>query len=76
MLELFTVPRILIGNWQLPPAATLMSAVEFSPQSAASTSIGQSAVAHAGDTDIEPVVATISAKAATWDNRMWTSSFS
>src|SRR5881392_3332088 len=68
MSELLTVPRILIGNWQLCPDATLMSPVEFSPQSASSTNIGQSAAASAGDTDIDPATPTISAKAATLDN--------
>jgi len=70
MSELLTVPRILIGNWQLCPDATLMSPVEFSPQSASSTNIGQSAAASAGDTDIDPATPTISAKAATLDNRI------
>jgi hypothetical protein len=70
MSELLTVPRILIGNWQLPPDATLMSPVEFSPQSASAINIGQSEAASAGDTDIEPVAPTISAKAANSDNRM------
>ena len=74
--ELFTVPRIVIGNRQLCPGATLISPVEFSPQSASSTSFGQSGVAaSAGDTEVEPVVPTISAKAATLNNRMIDSSF-
>jgi hypothetical protein len=70
MSELLTVPRILIGNWQLPPDATLMSPVELSPQSASAINIGQSEAASVGDTDIEPVAATISAKAADLDNRI------
>src|SRR6267142_2227108 len=76
MSELLTVPRILIGNRQLPPDATLMSPVEFSPQSASATNVGQSEAASARDTDIEPVAPTISAKAATLENRIVTSSFS
>jgi hypothetical protein len=60
----------VIGNWQLCPDATLMSPVEFSPQSASSTNFGQSEAASAGDADIEPVAPTISAKAAILDNRM------
>src|SRR3954466_11387514 len=47
-----------------------MSPVEFSPQFASSTSFEQSEAASAGDADIEPVAPTISAKAATFDNRM------
>src|SRR6266566_770422 len=70
MSELLTVPRIVIGNRQLPPDATLMSPVEFSPQSASSTNLGQSEAASASDTDIEPAAATISAKTATLDNRI------
>jgi hypothetical protein len=31
MSELLTVPRIVIGNGQLCPDATLISPVEFSP---------------------------------------------
>src|SRR6266702_5639342 len=68
MSELLTVPRIVIGNRQLPPLASLMSPVEFSPQSASSTNFGQSEAASAGDADIE--APTISAKAATLDNHM------
>jgi hypothetical protein len=68
--ELVTVPRIVIGNWQLCPDVTLMSPVEFSPQSANSTNFGQSEAASAGDADIEPVAPAISAKAATLDNRI------
>src|SRR5436190_20877902 len=70
MSELLTVPRIVIGNRQLCPDATLMSPVEFSPQFASSTNFEQSEAASAGDADIEPVAPTISAKAATLDNRM------
>src|ERR1700726_4532298 len=70
MSELLTVPRILIGNRQLPPDATLMSPVEFSPQSASSANVGQSEAARAKDTDIKLVAPTISAKAATLDNRI------
>src|SRR6185369_10839194 len=47
-----------------------MSPVEFSPQSASSTNSGQSEAASAGGADIEAVAPTISAKAATLDNRM------
>jgi hypothetical protein len=72
MSELVTVPRIVIGNRQLCPDATLMSPVEFSPQSASSTSFGHSGAAGAADedADIEPEAPTISAKTATLDNRM------
>src|SRR6266404_3109592 len=72
MSEPLTVPRILIGNWQLPPDMTLMSPVEFSlsPQSASSANVGQSEAASAKDTDIELVAPTISAKAATFDKRI------
>src|ERR1044072_3034739 len=70
MSELLTVPRILIGNRQLPPDATSMSPVEFSPQSASVTDVGQSEAASAGDANIEPVAATVSAKAATLESRM------
>src|SRR5215217_8743136 len=70
MSELLTVPRILIGTRQLCPDAMLMSPVEFSPQSASPINIGQSEAASAGDTDIEPVAPTISAKAAILDNCM------
>ncbi len=70
MLELLTVPRIAIGNRQLPPDATLMSAVEFWPQSASSANFEQSEAATAADTGIEPEAPTTSAKAATLDNRI------
>jgi hypothetical protein len=70
MSELVVVPRIVIGNWQLCPDATLISPVEFSPQSASSTNFGQSGAATAGDMDVEPVAPTISAKATTIDDRM------
>src|SRR5947208_2153923 len=70
MSELVAVPRIVIGNWQLCPDATLISPVEFSPQSASSTSFGQSGAARAGDTDVGPVAPTISAKATAKDDRM------
>jgi hypothetical protein len=63
--ELLTVPRILIGNRQLPPDATSMSPVEFSPQSTSVTDVEQSDAARAKDTDIKLVAPTISAKAAT-----------
>jgi len=76
MSELLTVPRFVIGNRQLPPDATLMSAVEFWPQSASSANFGQSETASAGDTKIEPVAPTINANAATLDNRMVDFSFS
>jgi len=70
MSELLTVPRILIGNRQLPPDATSMSPVEFSPQSASVTDIEQSEAAGAKDTDIKLRAPTIRAKAATLDNRI------
>src|SRR6185436_5141841 len=70
MSELLTVPRILIGTRQLCPDATLMSPVEFSPQSASPINIGQSEAASAGDPDIEPVAPTISAKTAILENCM------
>jgi hypothetical protein len=70
MSELLTVPRILIGNRQLPPDATSMSPVEFSPQSASVADIEQSEAARAKDTDIKLGAPTISAKAATLDNRI------
>jgi hypothetical protein len=70
MSELLTVPGNLIGNRQLPPDATLMSPVEFSPQSASVTDIEQSEAARTNDTDIKPGAPTISAKAATFDNRI------
>src|ERR1700754_3993398 len=70
MSELFTVPRIVIGNRQLVPDATLMSPVEFSPQSASSASLGQSEAAGAADADIEPVTPTASARTATVNNRI------
>jgi hypothetical protein len=47
-----------------------MSPVEFSPQSASATNVGQSEAASAADTDIEPVAPTISAKAANLDDRI------
>jgi hypothetical protein len=47
-----------------------MSPVEFSPQSASATNIGQSEAASAGDTDIEPAAPTISVKAANLGNRI------
>jgi hypothetical protein len=68
--ELLTVPRILIGNRQLPPDTTSMSLVELSPQSASVPDREQSEAAHAKDTDIKLVAPTISAKAATLDNRI------
>src|SRR6185312_8236494 len=70
MSELLTVPRIVIGNKQLSPDATLMSPLEFSPQSASSTNFGQSEAAGARDTDIGPVAPMISAKAATLDTHI------
>jgi hypothetical protein len=70
MPELLTVPRILIGNRQLPPDATSISPVEFPPQSASVTNLEQSEAARAKDTDIKLVAPTISAKAATLDNRI------
>jgi hypothetical protein len=70
MSELLTVPRIGIGNRQLPPDATLMSPVEFSPQSASPTSFGHSGAASAEDADIELVAPTMSTNAATVDNRI------
>ena len=50
--------------------ATLMSPVEFSPQSASSSNFGQSAAAIAGDADIEPAAPTTIAKATTLNNCM------
>jgi hypothetical protein len=47
-----------------------MKPVEFSPQSASSTNVGQSEAARAKDADIKFVAATISAKAATLENRI------
>jgi hypothetical protein len=70
MSELLTVPGILIGNWQLPPDTTSMSLVEFSPQSASVADIEQSEAARANDADIKLGAPTISAKAATLDDRM------
>jgi hypothetical protein len=70
MSELFTVPRILIGNRQLSPDTTSMSLVELSPQSASVADIEQSEAARAKDTGIKLVAPTISAKAATLDNRI------
>jgi hypothetical protein len=70
MSELLTVPRSLIGSWQLPPDATSMSPVEFSPQSASVTDIEQSEAARAKDTGVKPAVPATSARAATLDNRM------
>src|SRR4029450_13751926 len=76
MSEPDTVPRSLIENWQLCPDATLTSPVGFSPQSASSTNIGHSEAASAGDADIEPATAKISAQTTALDNRMVASSFS
>jgi len=70
MSELLTVPCILIGNRQLPPDTTSTLLVELSPQSASVVEIEQSEAARANDADIEPWVPTISAKAATFDNRI------
>jgi len=70
MSELLTVPCILIGNRQLPPDAMSMSAVEFSPQSASVVDIEQSEAVRASDMDIRLGTPTISAKAATFDNRI------
>jgi hypothetical protein len=73
MSEPLTVPRFRIGNRQVSPDATLMSLVEFSPQSASSANVEQSEAARAGDTDaedIEPTAPTISAKAVNSDNRI------
>ena len=70
MSELLTVPRILIGNRQLPPDTTSMLMVELSPQSASVADIEQSEAARAKDTGIKLVAPTISAKAATLDNRI------
>jgi hypothetical protein len=70
MSELLTVPCILIGNRQLPPDTTSMSLVELSPQSASVADIEQSEAARAKDTGIKLVAPTISAKAATLDNRI------
>jgi len=70
MSELLTVPCILIGNRQLPPATTSTSLVELSPQSASVADIEQSEAARAKDTGIKLVAPTISAKAATLDDRI------
>jgi hypothetical protein len=70
MSELLTVPRILIGNRQLPPDTTSMSLVELWPQSASVADIEQSEAARANDADIKLGAPTISAKAATLDNRI------
>jgi hypothetical protein len=68
MPELLTVPFILIGNWQLPPGATVRSPVEFSPQSANVTDIGQSEAARAKE---DAILATpTNTKAATLDIRI------
>src|SRR5882757_6736883 len=68
MSELLTVPGNLIGNWQLPPGTTVRSPVEFSPQSANVTDIGQSGAAK--DTGAMLVAPTISTKATTLDIRI------
>jgi hypothetical protein len=70
MSELLTVPFNLIGNWQLSPGATVRSPVEFSPQSASVTDIGQSGAAHAKDTDATLAGPRISTKAPTLDIRI------
>jgi hypothetical protein len=70
MPELLTVPRILIGNRQLPPGATSMSPVEFSPQSAGVINVEQSEAARTKDTGIKLVASTISVKATTLGNRV------
>ena len=64
------MPRMGIGNRQLSPDATLMSPVEFSPQSANPTSFGHSGAASAEDADIELDAPTIITKPATLDNRI------
>jgi hypothetical protein len=66
--EALTVPRILIGNWQLPPDVRSIYPVEFSPQSASVTDIEQSEAARAKATDIRLGAPTINAQAATLDN--------
>jgi hypothetical protein len=70
MSELLTVPRILIGNRQLCPDLTWMYSVELSPQSASVPEIEHSEVALAKDTDVRFGAPTISANAATLDNRI------
>jgi hypothetical protein len=70
MLELVTVPGILIGNRQPCPDTTSMSLVELSPQSASVADIEHSEAARAKDTGAEPVASTISAKATTSDSRL------
>jgi hypothetical protein len=70
MSEPVTVPRILIGSWQLAPDATSISPLEFSPQSASVADIEQSEAARAKDTDIKLAVPAASATAATLDNSM------
>src|SRR5258707_15576567 len=70
MSELFTVPRILIGSWQLAPEAMSISPDEFSPQSASVADIEQSEAARAKGTDVKLAVPATSARAAILDNRM------
>jgi hypothetical protein len=48
--ELLAVPRNVIGKMQLSPDATLMSPVEFSPQSANSIDLEHSEAARAIET--------------------------
>ena len=64
------MPRILIGNTQLSPAAMSMSPVEFSPQFASVVDAEQSGAAGAEDAGATLVAATISARAAALDKRI------
>jgi hypothetical protein len=68
MSELLTVPLTLIGNRQLPPGATPMSPVEFSPQSASVIEVEQSEAARTKDTGIKPAASAMSAKATALDD--------
>jgi hypothetical protein len=73
--RLILIRELLAGDGSIyvhcdPPDAALMSPLEFWPQSASSTNFGQSEAASARDADIELATPTISAKAATLDNRI------
>src|SRR5258708_32568920 len=71
MAESVTVPRMPIGNRQLPPALTSMAPAEFSPQSASVADIEHSGAdaARAKDGGRKLAASTISAKAATLEAR-------
>src|SRR3954462_5041424 len=68
--ELLVVPRRVIGKVQLSPDATLMSPVEFSPQSASSIDLEHSGAASAIETDVGLEAPAISARAARLDTRI------